>query len=169
MSLPGPPVRAGIFDNPGWFLSPLVFMHSGLIIMHVYMRHFPSVCLKDAHTVYTNTRPCPPASQKLYFRVPLPAKWPKIACKVAKNGLQNGHKYTNLAFCLSLFYTCQWVLKIMTNKSSELVIKTLAKGVDAMWHIECLFELCWGRTSVKHQLGAWLWERGVQLTKFVSP
>ncbi len=26
---------------------------------------------KDAHTVYTNTRSCPPASQKLYFRVPL--------------------------------------------------------------------------------------------------
>ncbi len=33
---------------------------------------------KDAHTVYTNTWPCPPASQKLYFRVPLPAKFRKI-------------------------------------------------------------------------------------------
>ena len=30
---------------------------------------------KDAHTVYTNTRSCPPASPNFYFRVPLPAKF----------------------------------------------------------------------------------------------
>ncbi len=41
---------------------------------------------KDAHTVYTNTRPCPPASQKMYFRVPLPAKWPKLSGHLLGHG-----------------------------------------------------------------------------------
>ncbi len=39
---------------------------------------------KDAHTVYTNTRSCPPASQNVYFRVPLPAKFRDCKLKMRK-------------------------------------------------------------------------------------
>ena len=41
-----------------------------LFVSEICKQNFP--VHKDAHTVYTNTRSCPPASQKLYFRVPLP-------------------------------------------------------------------------------------------------
>ena len=74
------------------------------ILVQIVHPHSSQFIPKDAHTVYTNTRSCPPPFQKLYFRVPLPDSQPfKNKWKVAKIHV---HEFDQiLTIFLSLFDT----------------------------------------------------------------
>ncbi len=78
------------------------------------------ITYKDAHTVYTNTRSCPPASQKLYFRVPLHAKIRIFYARIHEFGLafcSDNRKaiikiYSRIG--VKCFMLCHWHLGVDT-------------------------------------------------------